>query len=89
MQKFPWCLSLLGIQGIDIPNWQELQGGPSLYMCHLLMLRARGKAEERHSWWKTKCLFESHRVNSVLDQGYVQKATSVSLMLLSMEPCNS
>lgn len=82
------CRGSLGVcgrwasTGIDIPK-----DGPSLYVCHLLMLRARGQAEGRHNWWKTKCLFGNHRGNSVLDQGCVQKATSVSLMLLSMELC--
>lgn len=88
------CRGSLGVcgrwasTGIDIPKRQELQDGPSLYLCHLLMLRARGQAEGRHNWWKPKCLFRNHRGNSVLDQGCVQKATSVSLMLLSMELCN-
>lgn len=61
-----------------------------VHVRHLLMLRAWGRGEGRHNWWKTvKWLSGSHRVNSVLERGYVQKATSVFLMLLSPDPRNS
>lgn len=78
---------------INVPKRQELQGGPSLARAcsHTSptdaqsLRQRRGKAQlvENYSvaFWKSQSEF--------CIQGSMQKATSVFLMLLSTDPCNS